>query len=155
MEKYLNHRYELIAISISLVLSVLMYSGVYGITKSRFELLGSAAIPKVVAISLFVLALIKALQIIKEVRNSPSRVSNSSDGFLKSVGIFVFISGFVLCIAVFNFSFWVAVFSFLVISIFFLKKPKKRMEVVKIIFFSLLFSLGTNYLFTTIFYFGL
>lgn len=155
MAKYLNCRYELMVIAVSLMLSVLVYSGVYSVTKTKFELLGSAAIPRVVAISLFVLALLKGIQVIKAIRNDPNNGVIPTDDFWKSLIIFSLVGGFVLCIAVFKFSFWIAVFVFLLASILFLKKPQSRWELLKLILFSLLFSLGVDYLFTKVFYFGL
>lgn len=155
MVKYLNRRYEIIVVAVSLILSALVYFGVYGVTKTKFELLGVAAIPRVIAISLFVLALIKGVQVALAIKNDSDSEPASSEGFWKSLIMFGLVISFVLLIAVLKLNFWIAVFAFLMISISFLKKPHTRWELLKLSLFSLLFSLGVDYLFTKVFYFGL
>lgn len=157
MAKYIRYRYEFFVSLVSLGLSVLIYAGVYGITKTRFELLGSAAIPKVVAASLFVLALIKLAQILKQAHSSVEvkKEEEDSSNTYKSLLLFLLVSAFIFCIAYLNIKFWIASFFFIFISTFFLKRPGDLLGVIKIIIFSLLFSLGVSYLFTKVFYFGL
>ncbi|GGE71393.1 hypothetical protein ACBP93_06970 [Paenalcaligenes hominis] len=157
MAKYIIYRYEFFVSLVSLALSVLIYSGVYGLAKTNFELLGSAAIPKVVAASLFFLSLVKLAQTIKAANANvgvKSREEYSGNNY-KSFFLFLLVSGFVFCVLYLNIKFWIASFFFVFISTVFLKKPDDVLGVIKIIFFALLFSLGVSYLFTKIFYFGL
>lgn len=157
MAKYIRYRYEFFVSLVSLALSVLVYAGVYGVTKTRFELLGSAAIPKVVAASLFILAVIKLAQTIKQAHASvdvENKEEDSGDTY-KSLFLFLLVSAFVFCIAYLNIKFWIASFFFIFISTFFLKRSDDLLGVIKIIVFALLFSLGVSYLFTKVFYFGL
>lgn len=155
MIKCLNRRYEFIVVALSLALAVLVYVGVYGITKTQFELLGVAAVPRVIAIVLFLLALIKTAQVFVEIKNTPNTEKNPSEGFYKSLIMLFLIIGFVLLIAVLKVSFWLAVFLFLMGSILYQKRPTAPLEWLKLGIFSLLFSFGVHYLFTEVFYFGL
>lgn len=155
MAKYIRYRYEFFVSLVSLVLSILIYYGVYSIAKTKFELLGSAAIPKVIAAGLFFLALVKVFQTIKLANAAVEYKAEESSNASRSLFLFLLVAAFIFCISYLNVKFWIATLFFIFISTCFLKKPDGFLGIIKIIIFSLLFSLGVSYLFTKVFYFGL
>lgn len=151
----LKQRYDLLVIAVSFVLSVLVYVGVYGVTKTKFEVLGVAAVPRALAICLFILALLKSVQVWRKAKREQAETKQSFKQEAGSIAMFVLVVAFVALIALLSLSFWLAVFIFMVLAICIQQKPTCAQDWIKLCLFSLVFALGVDYLFTKVFYFGL
>ncbi|SDO42802.1 tripartite tricarboxylate transporter TctB family protein [Vreelandella arcis] len=148
-------RYEISFLVLSLTIGVLIFISARGLPEPTYEPMGAAAFPIGIASITVFLVLLKVFWIFVEKKNLLSFEDDEESqlSLLKSFCMLLIFIIFVALVCLFNISFWVCAFLFMLLAMAFLKKPNNlrsfAVQCVLLIFFSLVL----DYVVTDILYF--
>ncbi|OJA06085.1 tripartite tricarboxylate transporter TctB family protein [Halomonas sp. QHL1] len=149
-------RYEISFLVLSLTIGVLILISARGLPEPTYEPMGAAAFPSGIASITVFLVVLKVFRIFVEKKNLLSFEDDEESqlSLLKSFCMLLIFIVFVALVCLFNISFWICAFLFMLLAMAFLKRPNSFRNFAVQCVFLIFFSLVLDYVVTDILYFN-